>query len=134
MTVKPTVLLVDDDEGIRTQMKWALAEAYTVLVAGDRPEALQQVRDFKPLAILLDLGLPPHSNSTEEGLAALSEIRATDASAKIIIVSGQSDKKHARQAVAAGAYDFLCKPVDMEELQLVLRRGIYLAKLEMGLK
>ncbi len=130
MTVKPTVLLVDDDEGIRTQMKWALAEAYTVLVAADRSEALQQVRDFKPLAILLDLGLPPHPNSTEEGLAALSEILAMDASAKIIIVSGQSDKKHARQAVAAGAYDFLCKPVDIEELQLVLRRGIYLAKLE----
>jgi len=130
MTVKPTVLLVDDDEEIRTQMKWALADAYTVLVANDRPEALQQVRDFKPLAILLDLGLPPHPNSTEEGLAALSEILATDASAKIIIVSGQSDKKHARQAIAAGAYDFLCKPVDIEELQLVLHRGIYLAELE----
>ena len=48
----------------------------------------------------------------------------------MIIVSGQGDKQNALRAVGAGAYDFLCKPVDMDELRLVLQRCIYVAELE----
>ena len=50
--------------------------------------------------------------------------------AKIIIISGQGEKKNALEAVASGAYDFLCKPVDPDELKLLLKRCIYLADLE----
>ena len=50
--------------------------------------------------------------------------------AKVIVISGQGEKKNALEAVAAGAYDFLCKPVDTDELKLLLKRCIYLADLE----
>lgn len=130
MATKSTLLIVDDDEEIRTQMKWALTEDYSVLVASDRQEALELVKSDEPLVILLDLGLPPNPNDTKEGFAALSEILQWKASAKVIIVSGQGEKENARHAVAMGAYDFLCKPVDIEELRMVLRRCIYLAELE----
>jgi two-component system NtrC family response regulator len=79
---------------------------------------------------VLDLGLPPRPNDCEEGLATLSQILTLDPRAKLIVISGQSEKKNAIQAVAAGAYDFLCKPVNIDELKLILARCIYLANLE----
>jgi two-component system NtrC family response regulator len=128
--MKPKLLLVDDDDEIRTQIKWALGEEYDLLIAGDRIQAVQLFREHRPAATLLDLGLPPQPNNVEEGLATLREILVSDSSAKVIIVSGQGEKQNALRAVGEGAYDFLCKPVEMEELKLVLRRCIYVGQLE----
>jgi two-component system NtrC family response regulator len=127
---KTRLLIVEDDEDIRTQMKWALGNDYEVLTAGDHPSALAAFTADRPTVTLLDLGLPPRPNEPEEGLAVLSAILAFDPLAKVIVVSGQGDKQNALRAVGAGAYDFLCKPVDMDELGLVLRRCVYLAELE----
>jgi two-component system NtrC family response regulator len=128
--MKPKILIVDDDEEIRVQMKWALAKQYDVLLAEDRSGAVNVFRSERPVAILLDLGLPPKPNECEEGLAALSELLGIDETAKVIIISGQEEKKNALEAVGAGAYDFLCKPIEMEELKFILRRAIYVAELE----
>ena len=128
--MKPKVLIVDDDEAIRTQMKWALSQEYDVHFAEDRTEALEAFRTDSPAVTLLDLGLPPHPNQCEEGLAVLSELLALDSTAKVIVISGQSEKQNAIQAVGAGAYDFLCKPVEIEELRLLLRRCIQVVELE----
>ena len=128
--MKSTLLIVDDDEEIRTQMKWALASDYDVFFAEDRAGALQGFRANHPSVTLLDLGLPPKPNDTEEGLATLRDILAADNTAKVIVISGQGEKQNALDAVGAGAYDFLCKPVDMDELKLLLRRCIYVADLE----
>src|SRR6266516_3993969 len=128
--MKPRLLMVDDDEAIRTQMKWALSEDYEVYFAQDRQEALDAFEANSPAVTLLDLGLPPRPNECDEGMAALSGILAIDSTAKVIVISGQSEKRNAIQAVGAGAYDFLCKPVDVEELKLLLRRCIYVVELE----
>lgn len=128
--MKPVLLITDDDEEIRTQMKWALVNDYEVVLAEDRPTALEAFRAQNPFVVLLDLGLPPLPGSPEEGLAALSEMLAANSAAKIIIVSGQGEKTNALQAVGSGAYDFLTKPVDIEELKVVLKRAYYVAGLE----
>ena len=128
--MKPKVLIVDDDEAIRTQMKWALSQDYEVHFAEDRKGALEVFKANSPAVTLLDLGLPPHPNQCDEGLAALSELLEVDATAKVIVISGQSEKQNALQAVGEGAYDFLCKPVEMEELKLLLRRCIQVVELE----
>jgi len=128
--MKPKVLIVDDDEAIRTQMKWALTQDYEVYFAENRRGALEAFNANSPVVTLLDLGLPPHPNQCDEGLAALSELLAVDSTAKIIVISGQSEKQNAIQAVGAGAYDFLCKPVELEELKLLLRRCIQVVELE----
>jgi two-component system NtrC family response regulator len=128
--MKPKLLIVDDDEEIRTQMKWALAQDYEIELAGDRAEALEVFKSAQPGVTMLDLGLPPHPNDPEEGLAVLAGILSRDRLAKVIIVSGQGEKENAMRAVGAGAYDFLCKPVDLDELKLLLRRGFYVAELE----
>lgn len=129
-TPKPKLLIVDDDEEIRTQMKWALAQDYEVLFAGDRPTALDLFRSARPMVVLLDLGLPPQSNSPEEGLAALSAILGIDPFTKVIIVTGQSEKQNALRAIGDGAYDLLNKPVEMDELRFLLRRCYHVASLE----
>ena len=128
--MKPKLLIVDDDEEIRTQMKWALAEDFEVLLAGDRPSAVEVFRSARPLVVLLDLGLPPKTGTPEEGLAALSEMLALDNLAKVVIVTGQGEKAIALRAVGAGAYDFLCKPVEMDEVKPLLKRCVHVATLE----
>jgi two-component system, NtrC family, response regulator len=128
--MKPKVLIVDDDEAIRTQMKWALSEDYEIFFAEDRKGALEAFKATSPAVTLLDLGLPPHPNQCDEGLATLSEVLAIDPTAKVIVISGQGEKQNALQAVGAGAYDFLCKPVEMEELKLLLQRCIHVVELE----
>ena len=128
--MKSKILLVDDDPEIRTQLKWALAGDYELSLAENRSQAMEQFKAFQPDITLLDLGLPPHPHDPNEGLATLSELMATNATAKVIVVSGQGEKHNAMQAVAGGAYDFLCKPIDLDELKLILRRCLYLLNLE----
>ncbi|MDB6022012.1 MAG: zraR 26 [Pedosphaera sp.] len=124
------LLIVDDDEEIRTQMKWALAQDYEIILAQDRPSAMEQFRTAHPAVVLLDLGLPPHPGNPEEGLAALSELLAADVTTKVVIISGQGEKENALRAIGAGAYDFLGKPVEVEELKLLLKRCFHVAQLE----
>jgi two-component system NtrC family response regulator len=128
--MNPKLLIVDDDEEIRTQMKWALAKDYEVLQAEDRPSAITAFRSAQPAVVLLDLGLPPHPGNPEEGLATLSDLLALDRSAKIIIITGQGEKEIALRAVGAGAYDFLTKPVEMDEVKFLLKRCFHIAQLE----
>ena len=100
-------------------------------LAGDRTEALETFNSHRPAVTILDLGLPPRPNEPEEGLAdALAGLLALDRTAKVIIISGQGEKDNALRAVGAGAYDFFCKPVEIEELKLLLRRCFYVANLE----
>jgi two-component system NtrC family response regulator len=128
--MKPTLLMVDDDEDIRSQLNWALLDEYDVLQAGDRTSAVDLFTQKKPLVAVLDLGLPPKPAEPEEGLATLAEFLAVDPLAKVIIVTGQGEKANALKAIGDGAYDLLMKPVELEELKVILRRAFYVARLE----
>lgn len=128
--MKSKLLIVDDDQEIRTQMKWALAKEYEILMAEDRESAVKTYKEGQPAVVMLDLGLPPHPNDPQEGLATLTEILSINKNAKVIIVSGQGEKENSMRAVGMGAYDFLGKPVDVEELKLLLKRCFYVANLE----
>ena len=126
--MKPKLLIVDDDEEIRTQMKWALAKEYDITLAGDRASALDAFRVSRPPVVLLDLGLPPNPGTPEEGLKTLADILAADSLTKVIVITGQGEKQIALQAIGAGAYDFQSKPAEMDELQLTLTRCFHFAQ------
>jgi two-component system NtrC family response regulator len=128
--MKPKLLIVDDDEDIRSQMKWAMGEEYDVILAEDRLSALEAFRTHRPAVALLDLGLPPHPGNPTEGMATLSAILGLDSMAKVIIISGQGERANALQAIGAGAYDFLNKPVEMDVLKTLLKRAFHIAGLE----
>ena len=127
---KPKLLIVEDDENLRTQLKWALAHDYTVLLAEDRSSTLAVFTRERPAVVTLDLGLPPHPGEVEEGMRTLADILEQDALTKVIVITGQTEKEHALQTIGQGAYDFLCKPIQAEELQAILRRAFYVAQLE----
>src|SRR5438105_13442583 len=109
--MKPRLLIVDDDEAIRTQMKWALSQDYDVCFAEDRRGAIEAFEANSPAVTLLDLGLPPRPNECDEGMTALSDILEIDSTANIIVISGQSEKRNRIHAISAGAFDFLFKHV-----------------------
>jgi two-component system, NtrC family, response regulator len=128
--MKPKLLIVDDDDEIRSQLKWALTQEYEVLQAEDRARAVQVFGEARPRVMVLDLGLPPQPSTPEEGMATLDQVLTADKTAKVIIVSGQSDKANALEAIGRGAYDFLCKPLDVDELKIILKRAFHVAELE----
>ena len=128
--MKPVLLIVDDDKEIQTQMKWALADDYEVVQAEDRRGAKHGMSSSKSQVVLLDLGLPPHPNDTQEGFLTLGDLLAADASAKVIVITGQADRENALKAIDEGAYDFLCKPINTQELRIILKRAFYVAQLE----
>jgi two-component system NtrC family response regulator len=130
MTEKPRLLVVDDDEDLRTQMRWALDDEYEVTLASDRQEAVAAVEEGGPALVTLDLGLPPHPGGVEEGFAALEAIHSLGTAAKVVVITGREDRAHALRAVEQGAYDYFVKPVDMDELRIVLRRALQLQALE----
>jgi len=119
------VLLIDDDLDIRDQMKWALMPDYQVLEAGDRATAVAQIRSEMPPVVLLDLGLPPDVDGASEGLAILQEALHLNPLAKIIVVTGNSDRANAVTAIESGAYDFIEKPIQLDVLRVVLQRALY---------
>lgn len=127
---KPKLLVVEDDSDLRTQMRWALAQDYEIFQAEDRAGALEVLKKEKPPVITLDLGLPPHPDRVEEGFRALREMLEQDGLVKVIIITGQGEKENALKAVEQGAYDFFCKPIQIDELKVVLRRAFYLSQLE----
>lgn len=127
----PKLLIVEDDEELRTQMKWALVRDYEVFLANDRPNALEILRSERPAVVTLDLGLPPHPEGVEEGFLALADMLEQDSLAKVIIITGQGEKDNALKAIGQGAYDFFCKPIQIDELKVVLSRAFHLSQLEM---
>ena len=129
MNSQPTLLLVDDDPEIRDQMKWALASEYQLLEASDRPSALAHVRQAMPQLVLLDLGLPPDTDGASEGLAILRETIQLNPMAKVIVVTGNSDRAKAIAAIESGGYDFIEKPVQLDVLKIILQRAAYLSSM-----
>lgn len=127
---KPKLLIVEDEEAIRQQMKWALSDDYEVILAEDCQSALEQMRLQKPSLIALDLGLPPIPRGAEEGLKTLGEILVMDRQAKVIVITGNHEKANALKAIAQGAFDFFAKPADLQELKVVLKRAVLLSNLE----
>jgi two-component system NtrC family response regulator len=127
---RPVLLLVDDDEDIREQLRWALEKHYQIVEAKDRRTAIVAVRRRSPRLVLLDLGLPPSVDSSAEGLATLKEIMQQEPGTKVIILTGNSDRPAALEAVQRGAYDYLAKPPDLDALRVILSRALHMAALE----
>jgi len=127
---KPKILVIDDDEPIRTQMKWALIQDYDLFLAKDGSEALQLIKKEAPALVTLDLGLPPTPEDTVEGIRVLEQILEIEPSTKVIVVTGNPDKSAALKAISLGAHDFFTKPIDLSELKAILKRACYVHSLE----
>ncbi|HKC03255.1 MAG TPA: PEP-CTERM-box response regulator transcription factor, partial [Sphingomicrobium sp.] len=125
----PVLLVVEDDEGLQRQLKWAY-DGYRVVCAGSRGEAIEALRAREPAVVTLDLGLPPDPDGTEEGFATLEEILRLKPDTKVIVATGHGARESALRAISLGAYDFYKKPVDIDDLGLVVARAFHLHEIE----
>ena len=123
------LLVVEDDEGLQRQLKWAY-EGYEIVCAGDRQAAIDALRAHEPAVVTLDLGLPPDPDGTDEGFATLAEILRLKPDTKVIVATGHGARESATRAVAMGAYDFYKKPVDIDDLGLIVARAFHLHEIE----
>ncbi|MFZ4746005.1 MAG: PEP-CTERM-box response regulator transcription factor [Sphingomonas sp.] len=123
------LLIVEDDEGLQRQLRWAYDD-YEVIVAGDRATAIDMLRLHEPDVVTLDLGLPPDPDGVEEGFATLADILWLKPDTKVIVASGHGARESALRAIASGAYDFYAKPLEIDELGLIVARAFHVHALE----
>src|SRR5512143_169592 len=114
------LLIVDDSDEIRTQLKWGLGKEYSVIPARDGAEAPALFKKNEPRVVTLDLGLPPHENGTEEGFRCLQEMLRHNPASKIIVITGNDQRETALKAIQMGAYDYYQKPIKLEELRIII--------------
>ncbi len=126
---KPKLLIVEDDEELQRQLKWAYDD-YDVLIAGDREAALRIMRDECPAVVTLDLGLPPDPDGTSEGFETLRALLEIAPETKVVIASGHGARQSALDAIALGAYDFYGKPIDIDALGHIVGRAFHLHGIE----
>ena len=128
-TASRKLLVVEDDEGLQRQLRWSY-EDYDVVIAGDRAAALTAVEAFAPAVVTLDLGLPPDPDGTSEGFATLEAILKLRPGTKVIVASGHGARASGLRAIASGAFDFYAKPIDIDELGMIVRRAYHVFDLE----
>jgi DNA-binding NtrC family response regulator len=117
---KEKILVVDDDAAIR----WSLSEAlrgwgYTPAEAGTVAAGVKAFEAEEPAAVLLDIDLPDGS-----GLDALREIKARQPEAVVVMITANVHVQNTIAALRGGAYDFVGKPLSLEELRVTIRNGI----------
>ena len=116
---KAKVLIVDDEPGIRFFLREALGrEGYACTEAADGRQALDRVEEDRPDVVVLDLKMPRMG-----GMEALREIRVLDPDIAVIIVTAFGTRETAFEALREGAYDFFTKPVDINEVRVVVGRA-----------
>jgi two-component system NtrC family response regulator len=129
MTTINKLLVVEDDPGLQSQIKWCF-ENYDVILADDQESAIEQVKKHKPPVVTLDLGLPPHPDNPSVGLATLEAILKVEPATKVVVVTGQDEKENAVRAIGLGAYDFYTKPFEPEIIGLIVNRAYRILELE----
>ena len=114
---KGTVLVVDDDDAVRSGLYWALTSDYQVLQAASREQACALINDEEIDVVVSDLHLPPNVDDIAEGLALIDVARAQDPPLQVVVITGSDSKRAALEAVKHGAYGFFEKPLDPADSQ-----------------
>lgn len=130
---KPKILIIDDEAGIREQLKWSLHKDYQIFEAETGEKGLELVKSERPDIALIDLTLTK-DGAEDEGLDVFEKVQLIDSGIKVIIVTGNEQKDLAIKAVQMGAYDFYKKPIDLQELKIIIKRALQVKKLESEVK
>lgn len=126
---KPKLLIVEDDEGIASQYRWAFPSC-ELFITHDRRQAIAVAQRENPEVALIDLGLPPDPDGVSEGFATLEQLQRVAPDIKAIVVTGNGEKPNALKAISIGAYDFCEKPTEIEVLRTIVDRAVRLRRLE----
>jgi two-component system, NtrC family, nitrogen regulation response regulator NtrX len=124
--MKPTILIVDDEPGVRTALSGVLRdEGYSVEAVSSGEECLERVTRSAFDLIVLDVWLPGM-----DGLATLGRLRERQVDAQVVLISGHGNIESAVRAIKMGAFDFVEKPLSLEKTVLVVRNALHQRRLE----
>ncbi|MZH02003.1 MAG: response regulator [Nitrospinae bacterium] len=126
---KTKILIIDDDLNLQASLKRLLIKkGFVVDVASNGKDGLLKIGDFKPDCILLDIGMPIlDGNETLKMIKWLfpkAKEAWSDSSADVIIISGVDDLKSKAEWISSGAFDFIPKPVQFEEIYNLISNSI----------
>ena len=123
---RTTVLVVDDEDGIRQALTRFLTRlGYDVQAAANAAEALKLLPKHRPQAMLCDIRMPETS-----GVELLPKVLAQDPDLAVLMLTAIDEPRTAIECLKLGAYDYLIKPVDLEELELSLQHALRQRQLE----
>ena len=110
---QPLLLVVDDEAGVRQSLLMVFNKTYRMIEASSADEAIQKVTDEKPDAVLLDIMMPG-----SDGLAVLKQIKSIHPDCQVLMLTGLNTARTAFAAKGTGAFDYVTKPFDVDELRL----------------
>ncbi|MBI3252924.1 MAG: response regulator [Candidatus Omnitrophica bacterium] len=108
---RPTILICDDEEGVRESFKLVLSDDYDLRLVTNGVEALELLKTFSPDAMLLDIKMPKL-----HGMEILKTIKKRKPKLPVIIVTGYQSVEMAQEAIRNGASDYIAKPFDSKHL------------------
>ena len=116
---QPLLLVVDDEAGVRQSLQMIFNKTFRVLEAVSADEAIQKVTDETPDVVLLDIVMPG-----ADGLAVLKQMRTLHPECQIIMLTGLNTARTAFTAKGTGAFDYVTKPFDVEELRMRVEHAV----------
>ena len=116
------ILIVDDEDGIRSQLKWALADEFRVLDARSTEETIEILNRELPNLVTLDITLSPFGDL--DGIRVLEKIVEIDPRIKVIMITGHEEKEIALKAIQLGAYDYYQKPINIDEFSTIIKADV----------
>jgi two-component system NtrC family response regulator len=132
--VRSKILLVDDEELILRQMRFAFEAAYDVFTTSSEGEALATFERERPAVVTVDLSLKPTNPSDLGGLRLVEQFLTLEPNTRVIVITGNNDEANALKAVRAGAFDYYTKPIRLEELSVMIRRALRIYDIEKKLQ
>ncbi|MDF2677621.1 MAG: two component system response regulator, sigma54-specific [Bacillota bacterium] len=118
--MKKRILIVDDEEIIRLSLQeWLKDQGYQVETACNSKEAFEKIKGLRPQIIFLDIRL-----KSENGLDILPEIKKLDLDNEVVMMTAYGDTESTVKSIKLGAYDYINKPFDLQEIDLIINRII----------
>ena len=124
------LLIVDDDEFLRDELYWALKRDFDLEKFSDCASALEAASKRCFDLALLDLHLPP-AFDLKHGLENIESLRRANPGIVVIVMTGDEQPETALHVVAAGAFDYFRKPIDLRELRIIIDRALERRRIEM---
>ena len=114
------ILVVDDDQSVASAFENFLSfEGHTCRLASNAEEAMQLIAARRPALVMMDIRMPG-----VDGLSALKQIRSAFPDLYVVMMTGYGTSQTSIDAIRSGAYDYLTKPLDLEEIRGVIRKAI----------
>jgi DNA-binding NtrC family response regulator len=124
-----TLLLVDDEKSVRYAFERTFSNEYTIKTAENGEQAIAAVAGINPAVVLMDIRMP-----CMDGLTALKILKQSHPHLPIIMVTAFADSASAMQAMKDGAFDYVAKPFDNDELRDIIAKALKAGEIQAGLR